>query len=102
MAPIPSSVPRSFQYWNAVGAGNTQEFNLDAGVYGLLLGAGGFTGAALQKLLPDGLTWVTVSIAAVLPNTYTVLQLMAGRYRLVVTGTTLIGEIALIARGGFR
>lgn len=93
--------PRSFQYWATINA-TPNDFNLDAGVYGLILSAGVWGTATLQKLLPDQSTYVAVS-AAIAANGYTVLQLPAGQYRLVLAGVTgLLGEIALIARGGFR
>jgi hypothetical protein len=105
MAPIPSNVPRSFQSWPSPGITATPtDFNLDAGVYGLSATWGVGT-AQLQKLMPDGVTWVPITAALAAPGgTYAVLQLPAGRYRMVLAGgvTAFIGEIALIARGGFR
>lgn len=94
-----NNIPRSFQYWNAIVA-TPQDFNLDAGIYGLTISwtAGTVT---LQKLLPDGVTYVPVS-AAIAATGYTVLQLPAGQYRLAVVTGPVTGEIALIARGGFR
>lgn len=89
--------PRNFQVF-----GNTQQndFNLGAGVFGLSLHATVWGTAQLQKLMSDGSTYIPVSGAAYSADTYAVLQLGAGQYRLVVTGTTgLVGEIALIARG---
>ncbi len=72
------------------------DFNLDAGDYGLLFSAA--SGAQLQKLLPDGSTYAAVSGTATSAAGYSVLQLPAGQYRLVVTGSTT-GEIAKINRG---
>lgn len=94
-----NNIPRSFQTWSAVAA-TPPDFNLDAGVYGLLLvwTAGTIT---LQKLLPDGVTYAAVS-AAIAASGYTVLQLPAGQYRLAIVTGPVTGEIALIARGGFR
>lgn len=94
-----NNIPRSYQTWAAVVA-TPPDFNLDAGVYGLTLSwtAGS---ATLQKLLPDGVTYVAVS-AVIAASGYTVLQLPAGQYRLAVVTGPLTGEIALIARGGFR
>lgn len=102
------NIPRSFQFWNNIAA-TPPDFNLDAGVYGLTLAlTSGGAATVLQKLLPDGVTYVTVTPA---PNTaafaatggYAVYQLPAGQYRLSLTAAVgLIGEIALIARGGFR
>lgn len=89
--------PRSFQFWNAIAA-SPLPFNLDAGAYGLLLTVTG-TSATLEKLLPDGATWVAVT-AALAAASYTVLQLPAGRYRLtLVAVTALSGEIAKIHTG---
>lgn len=94
--------PRSFQSWPAPGVAVTpNDFNLDAGVYGLSV-SGTFGTATLRKLMPDGVTYLPVS-AAIAANTYVVLQLPAGQYQMTLAGMTLfIGEIALIARGGFR
>ena len=89
--------PRNFQFWNNISA-TPPMFNLDAGAYGLTLTAGTFGTPTLQKLLPDGATFVTV--AAPTAAGYTELHLPAGWYQLTLTGTTgLIGEIALIAKG---
>jgi hypothetical protein len=98
--------PRSFQTWPAPGITATpNDFALDAGVYGFLASWGVGT-AQLQKFVPDGSTgtWIAVTSAIAAPGTYTVLQLAAGLYRVVLAGgvTAFIGEIALIARGGFR
>lgn len=96
-----NNTPRSFQTW-AVIVATPSDFNLDAGVYGLLLHATAWGTATLKKLLPDGVTYIAVS-AAVAADGYAVLQLPAGQYQLTVAGVTaLSGEIALIARGGFR
>lgn len=93
------NIPRSFQYWASIAA-TPPDFNLDAGVYGLTVTAGVFGTATLSKLLPDGVTYVAVS-AAIAAAGYTVLQLPAGQYRMVLGGmTAFVGEIALIARGG--
>lgn len=89
--------PRSFQFWNSISA-TPADFNLDAGNYGLTLSITG-TSATLQKLLPDGVTYVPVS-AAITASGYTFLQLPAGQYRLaLVAVTALIGEIAKIDTG---
>lgn len=90
--------PRNFQYWPNAGAA-ANDFNLGAGVFGLTLSASVWGTAVLQKLLPDGATYVPVS-SAIAVSGLTVLQLPAGQYRLVVAGTTtFVGELALIARG---
>lgn len=91
-----NNIPRSYQFWNAVVA-TPPDFNLDAGVYGLTLAWTAGT-ATLQKLLPDGVTYIAVS-AAIAASGYTVLQLPAGQYRLAVVTGPLTGEIALVARG---
>jgi hypothetical protein len=90
--------PKSFQFWGAITA-TPNDFQLDAGLYGIALAAGGFTTATLNKLLSDTTTFVPVS-AALTPNSYTILQLPAGQYRLIVVGSALTGEISLVARGG--
>ena len=89
--------PRSFQFWNNISA-TPGMFNLDAGAYGLTITATTFGTAALQKLLPDGVTLVTV--ASVTAAGYQEIHLPAGQYQLTLTGVTgLIGEIAKIASG---
>lgn len=100
--------PRSFQQWPQASyapapvSATPPDFNLDAGVYGLALAATTFGTAVLQKLLPDGTTYVAVS-PVIAAASYSVYQLPAGRYRLALTGVTaLVGEIALIARGSLR
>lgn len=95
------SQTRSFQSWSAVAA-TPDDFNLDAGVYGA---AAVVTGVVtLQKLLPDGTTYSNIAVLATTAGgAYAVLQLPAGQYRLLMAGgATITGEIALIARGGFR
>lgn len=102
-----NNIPRSFQQWPASYApapvnATPADFNLDAGIYGMVISAGVFGTATLQKMLPDGTTYVAVS-AAIGANGYTVLQLPAGQYRLALAGiTALVGEIALISRGPLR
>lgn len=94
-----TNIPRSFQYWAAVVA-TPPDFNLDAGWYALTLSwtAGS---ATLQKLLPDGVTYVAVS-PVIVASGITNLILPAGQYRLAVVTGPLTGEIALISRGGSR
>ena len=98
--------PRSFQQWPASYApapvsATPPDFNLDAGVYGLTLTAGVWGTAILQKLLPDGATYVPVNGGGFAGDGYATLVLPAGQYRLVFAGiTALKGEIALISRGG--
>lgn len=94
--------PRSFQFWNIIAA-TPADFNLDAGVYGLTLTAGVWGSAALQKLMPNGTTYVPILGATYVGDGYATFILPAGQYRLALAGiTALVGEIALIARGGFR
>ena len=94
--------PRSFQFWNSIAA-TPPDFNLDAGTYGLTLTAGVWGTATLEKLLPDGTTYVPITGAILAGNSYTVLALPAGQYRLLLAGiTALVGDIALIARGIYR
>lgn len=96
------NIPRSFQFWNNIAA-TPNDFNLDAGVYGLTLAlTSGGAATALQKLLPDGVTYVSVmgTFAFGATGGYAVFQLPAGQYRLLLTAAVgLIGEIALIAKG---
>lgn len=95
-----NNIPRSFQAWNAVAA-TPNDFNLDAGVYGVTAVVTGTV--TLQKLLPDGLTYANVAVLATTAGgAYVVLQLPAGQYRILMAAATISGEIALIARGGFR
>lgn len=100
-----TNIPRSFQFWNNIAA-TPPDFNLDAGWYGLTLAlTSGGAATALQKLLPDGVTYVSVMGASVFAATggYVMLILPAGQYRLSLTAAVgLIGEIALISRGGSR
>lgn len=92
-----NNIPRSFQTWTAVAA-TPPDFNLDAGIYGVLAVITGTV--TLQKLLPDGVTYAPIAVIAT--NVYAVFQLPAGQYRMLMAGATITGEIALIARGGFR
>lgn len=100
--------PRNFQQWPSSYAAapvnaTPPDFNLDAGTYGLTVTAGVWGTATLQKLLPDGVTYVPVTGAILAGNGFTVLVLPAGQYRLALAGiTSLNGEIALIARGIYR
>ena len=88
----------SFQYWAAIDA-TPDDFKLDAGAYGLTLHATAWGTASLEKLLPDGTTYVIVAIA-IAADGYVEIHLPAGQYRLVLAGVTaLTGEIAMIAPG---
>lgn len=92
---------RSFQFWNAIAA-TPVDFNLDAGLYGVTMHATVWGTATLQKLLPDGVTYVAV-LPAVAADGYATVWLPAGQYRLATAGVTaLIGEIALIRPGRIR
>lgn len=94
-----TNIPRSFQYWAAITA-TPPDFNLDAGWYGMTLHNVGAVAVTLQKLLPDGVTYVIVATPAT-TDSYTNLILPAGQYQLSMTGgTSITGEIALISRGG--
>lgn len=96
-----NNIPRNFQYWAAIAA-TPADFNLDAGAYGLTLHATAWGTASLQKLLPDGTTYVSVMpfATALSADGYQELHLPAGQYRLALAGiTALTGEIAKIASG---
>lgn len=93
--------PRSYQAWSAI-AVTPNDFNLDAGLYGLTVSAGVWGTATLQKLMPDGVTYAPVA-----PNFaasgYSTLQLPAGQYQMTLAGATAFsGVIELISRGPMR
>ena len=94
-----TNIPRSAQYWANVTAGGN-DFNLDAGAYGLTVSATAWGTATLQRLYPDTSgTYIPVS-AALAANGFTELHLPAGQYRLVLAGVTaFFGMIELIAPG---
>lgn len=99
MAPIGIRVPRSFQFFNAVTA-TPSDFNLDAGRYGITSDWTDGT-ATLQRLMPDGTgaTYITV-LAPIVADGYAVIELPAGRYRMLLAGITVFsGLIELIAPG---
>ena len=98
MAQAAIQQPRNFQAWSNISA-TPGSFNLDAGAFGLSLAATwGGGSAALQKLMPDGTTWVTVT--SVTANGYAEVHVPAGIFQLLVTtATALTGEIAKIAAG---
>ncbi len=89
--------PRSYQFWNAIAA-TPADFSLDAGNYGLTVVTGGFTSFQLQRLMPDGTTYAPIT-AVVTVSGYTVLQLPAGQYRIVLVSTAFIGMIEKIDVG---
>ena len=84
------TIPRSYQSWTALAASPGTDFELDAGNYGLTVAAGGFESYALQRLLPDGVTYAPVMPVATAAG-YTVLDLPAGRYSMLV----LVGAYCL-------
>jgi hypothetical protein len=93
--------PVSYQAWNAIAA-TPLDFRLDAGKYGLTIAASVFGTATLSRVLPDGSGGQTATpvSAALAANGYTVLELPAGWYRLVLAGiTALSGTIEQIAPG---
>ena len=92
--------PRSYQSWSAISA-TPNDFNLDAGRYGLTVAAGGFTSYQLQRLLPDGATYAAMT-PVLLADGYTELQLPAGQYSLAVVATALSGVIEKIDTGRAR
>lgn len=104
--------PRSFQQWPATVptayapapvSATPPDFNLDAGTYGLTLKATVWGTATLQKLLPDGTTYVAIVGGVFAGDGYAALLLPAGQYRLLLAGiTALVGEIALISRLAVR
>lgn len=89
--------PRSFQFWDAIAA-TPNDFNLDAGDYGLTIATGGFTSYQLQRLMPDGTTYAPIT-AVVTTAGYTFLQLPAGQYKIVLVCTAFIGLIEKIDVG---
>lgn len=97
-----NSQPRSFQFWSAIAA-TPNDFNLDAGLYGLTATASAWGTATLQKLLPDGVTYVPVNAAILAGNGYVTLHLPAGQYCMVLAGITAFsGVIEKIDTGRAR
>lgn len=96
------TIPRSYQSWITLAATPATDFELDAGTYGLTVAAAGFTSYQLQRLLPDGATYTPAS-PVYAASGYTVLQLPAGRYSMVVVGATAFtGLIEKIDTGRAR
>jgi hypothetical protein len=99
-----TNIPRSYQVWAAIGA-TPNDFNLDAGAYGLTLHATAWGTAQLFKLVdtPPGAVPANIYVAvgaAIAADGYQELHIPAGQYRLVLTGVTaLSGDLALIAPG---
>lgn len=86
------TIPRSYQSWTALAASPGTDFELDAGNYGLTVAAGGFTSYALQRLLPDGVTYVPATPIMGAAG-YNEFKLPAGRYTLVLTGATAFAGV---------
>ena len=96
------TIPRSYQSWAALAATPATDFNLDAGRYGLTVQAAGFASYQLQRLLPDGATYAPVMPVAAAAG-YTVLDLPAGQYSMVVVNpTAFTGVIEKIDTGRAR
>jgi hypothetical protein len=96
------TIPRSYQSWVALAATPANDFELDAGNYGLTVAAGGFTSYQLQRLMPDGVTYVPAT-PVFLASGYNILSLPAGRYSVVVVGATAFtGLIEKIDAGRAR
>lgn len=97
--------PVSFQQWNNIAA-TPLDFRLDAGKYGLTIAATAFGTVTLSRVSSDGAGGqvVTPISAALAANGYTVLELPAGWYRLVLAAITgfngLIEQIAPGRQGG--
>lgn len=97
--------PVSFQQWNNIAA-TPLDFRLDAGKYGLTIQAGVFGTATLSRVLPDGAGGQIIEpvSAALATAGYTVFELPAGWYRMVLAGVTgftaVIEQIAPGRMGG--
>lgn len=96
------TIPRSYQSWVALAATPATDFELDAGNYGLTIAPAGFTTYQLQRLLPDGVTYVDAS-PIMAASGYTEMKLPAGRYSMLVVGATAFtGLIEKIDTGRAR
>lgn len=92
------SQTRSFQDWRVIAA-TPDNFNLDAGKYGVTMHATAWGTATLQRLLPGTTTYITV-LTAFAADGYAVVELPAGQYQLTIAGITgLSGLIEQIAPG---
>lgn len=91
---------RSYQSWDAISA-TPDDFDLDAGAYGLTVRADVWGTATLNRILKPGSTAYAIPVnAALAANGYVEIHLPAGRYRLTLAGvTTLSGAIELLAPG---
>jgi hypothetical protein len=97
-----NTIPRSYQSWSALAATPATDFELDAGNYGLTVAAAGFNSYQLQRLMPDGVTYVPVSPVFAAAG-YNEMKLPAGRYSMVVVGATAFtGVIEKIDTGRAR
>ena len=96
-----TNVPRSMVLYVGVASTQQNDFNLDAGAYGITATAGVFGTATLQRLLPDGANANYVPVtAAIVAAGYTRIGLPAGQYRWVFTGMTALTLVMeLIAPG---
>ena len=88
------TIPRNFQsiFSNVA---PTNDFQCDAGVYGLTVTATVFGTVQLQRLIVDptlGATYVNIG-AAVAANGFTEYHLPAGQYHLAVAGTTALSAL---------
>ena len=91
---------RSYQAWDAINA-TPDDFNLDAGAYGLTLRATAWGTATLQRVLKPGSTAFPITVTpAFAADGYVEIHLPAGRYRLTLAGiTALSGALELLAPG---
>lgn len=91
---------RSYQSWDAIDA-TPEDFNLDAGAYGLTLHATVWGTATLQRIIKPGSTAFAVTVTpAFAADGYVEVHLPAGKYRLTMAGVTaLSGAIELLAPG---
>ena len=62
-----TNIPRSFQFFNALAA-TPNDFNLDAGIYGLTIATLTGTSVQLQRLIPDGTGTLYAPIAAAMAS----------------------------------
>ena len=78
-------------------AGSSTIFNLKGGKYGVACFATGTGTQGLQRLGPDGTTWIAVYTALAVVSGYTVIDLPPGQYRYTTaTFTNAYWEVALI------
>lgn len=91
---------RSYQFWDTLAA-TPDIFDLDAGKYGLTLVASVWGTATLSRVMRiNGANVFIPLFANIVANSYTVLELPAGKYQLTVAGVTaLSGALEQIAPG---